>query len=201
MPRSSMRRRLHEEETSGEENASGVSRTRKRQDLPRGKAPGGGGCYRKTLQEKVTPGGGGSRYRGFHEMGALWGGFRRKRVYEWVVPDESSSRRLQAVEAPRGRGCRTRILQEEEEAFGQLCSRRKFHEEAPIEGGWGSIWMRGSIRRLQEEKAPVRRESRKKSLQCEALGGGNSCYCLHVPSISDHSLIERRFPMQPRTIL
>ena len=37
-----MKRRLQEEETSGEENASGVSRTRKRQDLPWGKAPGGG---------------------------------------------------------------------------------------------------------------------------------------------------------------
>ena len=62
--------------------------------------------------------------------------------------------------APRGGGgCRKRILQEEEETFGQLCSRSRFHEkEAPIEGGWGwgSIRMRGSIRRLQEEKAPCR---------------------------------------------
>ena len=54
------------------------------------------------------------------------------------VPGGSSSRRLRAVEAPREGGCRKRILQEEEEAFGQLCSSRKFHEkEAQIEGGWG----------------------------------------------------------------
>ena len=98
-----------------------------------------------------------------------------------MIPDggskRSKRRKVQEVEAPRGRSCRTRILQEEEEAFGQLCSRGRFHEnEAPIEGGWGwgSIWMRGSIRRLQEEKAPVRRGSRKKSFQREALGGGKS---------------------------
>ena len=65
-----MRRRLQEEETSGEENASGVPRTRKRQECPWGKTLGGGG-YRRTLQEKETPGGGGSSCRGFHEMGAL----------------------------------------------------------------------------------------------------------------------------------
>ena len=38
------------------------------------------------------------------------------------------------------------MLQEEEEAFGEICSRERFHEkEAPIDGGWGwgSIEMRG----------------------------------------------------------
>ena len=69
------------------------------------------------------------------------------------------------------------MLQEEEEAFGELYSRERFHEkEAPIDGGWGwgSIEMRGSIRILKEEKARGRRESRRKRLQDETLGGGNS---------------------------
>ena len=42
-------------------------------------------------------------------------------------------------EAPRGGGCWKRMLQEEEEAFGELCSRERFHEKeaALIDGGWG----------------------------------------------------------------
>ena len=66
-----MRRRLQEEETSGEENApERVSRTRKLQECPEKRFQEedatGGRCKRRKL-----PGGGGSRYRGFQEMGAL----------------------------------------------------------------------------------------------------------------------------------
>ena len=51
-----MRGMLQDEETSGEENASGgVSRTRKRQECPLGEVPGGA-CYGTTLQEKEAPG-------------------------------------------------------------------------------------------------------------------------------------------------
>ena len=66
----------------GKENASGgVSRTRKRQECPWGKAPRGA-CYRRTLQKKEAPGGRGSRYKRLHEMGAPWGGSRRRRLQE-----------------------------------------------------------------------------------------------------------------------
>ena len=94
-----MRRRLQEEETSGEENASeGVSRTRKPQECPWGKAPGGA-CYRRTLQEKEAPGGRGSRYRRLHEMGlhkeALGGkGSRSKKLQADLPPGGSRRRRL-----------------------------------------------------------------------------------------------------------
>ena len=53
--------------------------------------------------------------------------------------------------------------------------------------------------RLKEEEALGRRESRRKRLQDEALG--EETPDTFASPISDHSLIERRFPVQPMTVV
>ena len=108
-----MRRRFQEEETSGEENASGVSRTRKRQDCTLGgrlqEEDTGKRSKKRKLQEVEVPGIENSIRWGLYEE-ALGGEGSMSGEFQVDLPPGDSRR----WKAPKRGGCRKRILQEEE---------------------------------------------------------------------------------------